>query len=170
MSKICSHCKEGKSIDQFHKNRSTKDGFANMCKHCKNGRYNDYAQEYNKTRDSIANRERVKAWQKANPEKNNAKRKRWYDKHGDDARAQHLTWRHNRLAKMKANGGSHTTEEWLAKLAEFDGSCVTCGSSARIERDHIIPVTKGGTNDIENIQPLCLPCNRTKGAEVSHEQ
>lgn len=39
--------------------------------------------------------------------------------------------------------------------------CVSCGKPADTI-DHIIPVSKGGTNDIENLQPMCWPCNRSK--------
>jgi len=56
----------------------------------------------------------------------------------------------------------HTDEEWNALLAKHGGRCVICGSTKRIERDHIIPLSKGGTDDIGNIQPLCKTCNCRK--------
>ncbi len=31
-----------------------------------------------------------------------------------------------------------------------------------MEADHVVPLTKGGTDDIGNIQPLCGACNRKK--------
>lgn len=47
--------------------------------------------------------------------------------------------------------------------------CVRCGASkddsnVRLEIDHIVPVAKGGTNDIDNLQTLCHECNFNKGA------
>jgi HNH endonuclease len=48
------------------------------------------------------------------------------------------------------------------------GSCVRCGSQQRLEFDHIIPLSKGGSSTARNIQLLCEPCNRSKGATVAH--
>ena len=47
-----------------------------------------------------------------------------------------------------------------------EGKCVNCGSNEKLEYDHIIPVVKGGANTFRNIQLLCEPCNRSKGAKI----
>jgi 5-methylcytosine-specific restriction endonuclease McrA len=47
------------------------------------------------------------------------------------------------------------------------GRCVKCGSQENLEYDHIIPVSKGGSNTARNIQLLCEKCNRTKGAKIA---
>lgn len=42
------------------------------------------------------------------------------------------------------------------------GKCVYCGLSENLEFDHVIPITKGGSNTERNIQLVCLKCNRLK--------
>jgi hypothetical protein len=42
------------------------------------------------------------------------------------------------------------------------GVCQCCGSSNRLEYDHIMPFSCGGSSDASNIQLLCMSCNRSK--------
>jgi hypothetical protein len=46
------------------------------------------------------------------------------------------------------------------------GQCVKCSSRENLEYDHIIPVSKGGSNTTRNIELLCEACNRSKGANI----
>lgn len=47
------------------------------------------------------------------------------------------------------------------------GKCAKCGSTSELQFDHIIPIALGGATSEENLQVLCGPCNRSKGASVS---
>lgn len=61
---------------------------------------------------------------------------------------------------------SHTSQEWEEMLEFFAHSCVKCGDSeSKIVKDHIIPIYQGGSDGIDNLQPLCLSCNSAKGPE-----
>jgi hypothetical protein len=46
------------------------------------------------------------------------------------------------------------------------GRCVQCGGNVELEYDHIVPLSKGGSNTAKNIQLLCAQCNRAKGSEI----
>ncbi|MBN2636838.1 MAG: HNH endonuclease [Prolixibacteraceae bacterium] len=47
-----------------------------------------------------------------------------------------------------------------------EGKCIQCGSRERLEFDHIIPISKGGSNTSRNIQLLCEKCNRQKSNKI----
>lgn len=47
------------------------------------------------------------------------------------------------------------------------GRCAKCGSQEKLEYDHIIPISKGGSNTARNIQLLCETCNRSKSANIA---
>lgn len=47
------------------------------------------------------------------------------------------------------------------------GSCRHCGATVELQFDHIIPVALGGSSSPDNLQVLCGPCNRQKGAAIT---
>lgn len=53
----------------------------------------------------------------------------------------------------------------IAVAARDGGRCRQCGSIQDLHFDHVIPWSKGGANTVTNIQLLCGPCNRRKGAD-----
>lgn len=74
-----------------------------------------------------------------------------------------------RTARMRAarEKGTHTKEQWEALKAEFHERCVRCGTDDYyVVCDHIIPVYQGGSDAIDNLQPLCARCNASKGPET----
>ncbi len=46
------------------------------------------------------------------------------------------------------------------------GRCALCGSDELLQFDHVIPVALGGASTAANLQLLCAPCNREKGADL----
>ena len=46
------------------------------------------------------------------------------------------------------------------------GRCANCDSAELLQFDHVIPVALGGSSTAENLQLLCAPCNRAKGASL----
>lgn len=47
--------------------------------------------------------------------------------------------------------------------------CVYCGSPDQLTLDHIVPVSRGGSDDIENLVTCCHRCNSIKGARTPEE-
>jgi HNH endonuclease len=70
---------------------------------------------------------------------------------------------HNRRARKTRAGGSYSAEEWTELRKKHGYRCVCCTRRRKLVPDHVIPIAKGGTSYIKNIQPLCQPCNSRKG-------
>lgn len=52
-TKVCSKCKEEKTITEFNKNKTKKDGYQSYCRDCSNGKLKEH---YEKNKDSYANK------------------------------------------------------------------------------------------------------------------
>lgn len=72
--------------------------------------------------------------------------------------------RADRMAAAREKG-THTKEEWNALVEACENKCVRCGAEEPLVRDHVIPVYQGGSDSIDNLQPLCNSCNAAKGSE-----
>lgn len=72
--------------------------------------------------------------------------------------------RARRLAEGRAKG-RHSKAQWAAMLTICGGRCARCGGADAV-KDHIEPLYQGGSDAIENLQPLCMSCNSAKGPEV----
>ncbi|MFN3429292.1 MAG: HNH endonuclease [Candidatus Sericytochromatia bacterium] len=67
------------------------------------------------------------------------------------------------VERRKNAPGSHTQSEWEARVASYLHRCAYCGSNTRaLVREHVVPVSAGGTNHIWNLVPACQSCNARK--------
>lgn len=71
--------------------------------------------------------------------------------------------RSERLAEARKKG-THTEKEWQ-EMKDFFGECVKCGIKTGIIRHHITPISKGGSDGIENLEPLCRRCSSGSNAD-----
>ena len=138
-------------------------------------------QDANPTKRRNAQRKR----RALNPEQNNKYARDWNAKHREEARAKcrkfyaanateqcarAAAWAkanpeavrligHRRRARITGAGGSFTAEQFKA----LGDRCLCCGrTEAELAQlglmlvpDHVLPIARGGSNDISNIQPLC---------------
>lgn len=83
----------------------------------------------------------------------------------------HRTRRYWRLHSARRRGatGTHTVEEWEKIKAQFNYQCLCCKRfepDVVLTEDHVVPITCGGADSIENIQPLCKSCNSRKWTKI----
>lgn len=72
--------------------------------------------------------------------------------------------RRSRLARVE---NDLTTTEWGALRAAW-GGCAYCGATDRpLQRDCVLPISRGGRYTVDNVVPACGSCNASKcNAEV----
>ncbi len=59
-----------------------------------------------------------------------------------------------------------STSDWLDLCNKYGNKCLCCGSLENLTRDHVVPISAGGSHSVSNIQPLCRRCNSKKGNQT----
>jgi 5-methylcytosine-specific restriction endonuclease McrA len=119
-----------------------------------------------------------KRWTAENEESVNASKRKHYELNRDETIARSKKWgeenpekvrqakannSRKRRAARHASPGNFTVEEFEALCGQYGNRCLACGDTeAALEADHVVPLSKGGSVNIGNIQPLCGACNRKK--------
>lgn len=55
-----------------------------------------------------------------------------------------------------------TRDLFVQLVARDGGTCARCGATEKLTIDHIIPMIRGGSDDLSNLQILCKRCNSSK--------
>jgi 5-methylcytosine-specific restriction endonuclease McrA len=95
----------------------------------------------------------------------NARRNHWHWQGGITTYERKLYLNLRRIARKAGATGSHTEAQWYALKSRFNFACLGCTRQEpeiSLTEDHIMPLSKCGSNDISNIQPLCRSCNSRK--------
>jgi 5-methylcytosine-specific restriction endonuclease McrA len=176
----CRKCNVEKAHSEFGRDPHYRSGHQPYCKECRRA----YAQAHAETI-----RERADKWNTEHRERYREIKRNFYANHKEECLAQSKEYRnihyedickpikqkyyernkdkffaaiHKRRARIHGNGGSFTPQEWQVLCDQYDNRCLCCGEKKKLTVDHVIPISKGGSNSIDNIQPLCRSCNAKK--------
>ena len=106
---------------------------------------------------------RSRIWQRDNKERVKENKNNWL-KLNPNKPIEYVHARHSREQKAI---GIFTAQEWERVQNQYGNICLWCESKPeRLSADHVIPLSRGGTNLIENIQPLCAKCNSKKNTRI----
>lgn len=185
--KKCSACGEVKPIDQFSNEKRSKDTHMSICKVCasanaaKWNRENRERRKENERKSYAANRDKFlsknRKWKKDNPQKILVINRNWHRKNPSRSKELRERWEkknpeakrirdRNRRARLLKSEGKFTVKEWKDLCQKYGNICLCCRKPNKLTADHVIPISKGGKNTIENIQPLCGSCNSSKHTSI----
>lgn len=110
---------------------------------------------------------RIKLWTKRNPEKKRRAVQNWISKNLEKQREIKRILENRRRARVKGNGViPYSQGEWEVLKTIYGNICLACGlketEDSKLTADHILPITLGGQDSLENLQPLCKSCNSKK--------
>jgi hypothetical protein len=154
-----------------------RDGYTWWCKDCAAAKdRTHYAANLDKERErgrtkAVRRKPQIKVynaqWYLDNKETKDAQSKQWW---GDNpwAHAHYTQMYRGRIHEAPLN--DLTEEQWQEILRAFDYRCAFCPTDCqacrkkthKLEREHLTPVSKGGSYTVANIVPSCLTCNRRK--------
>ena len=100
----------------------------------------------------------TRVWRETYPERQRISTKQWEKRNPEKVKAR----AHRRRSLERGAVGSFTGEEWRELCSRFENRCLCCKKQKSLTVDHILPLSKGGRNDIGNLQPLCYSCNSRK--------
>ena len=155
--------KESRAAAQLKYNHSAK-GKAASARYVASDKHRAASARWQATEVGKANaREKMRRWRAANPEKAREQTKLSLRKWREENReAYRIHCRQRRKLEHDAEG-SHTAKDIKALFVKQRGLCL-CGVDldTSYHVDHIVPLSRGGSDWPANIQLLCPPCNHSK--------
>lgn len=161
-------CKHGHVDERLVSNGTCHPCYLMQLRRCwdKNkGGYNATRNMWNSKNRPLVN-ERTRASYRKSPEGFVLRSAKWAKKNPEAPRSAVR----NRRARQKAAKGIHTNQDIYA-LFQFQRGVCFCGFnlSDGYHVDHVVPISRGGSNWPSNLQLLCATCNCSKGTKLMEE-
>jgi 5-methylcytosine-specific restriction endonuclease McrA len=134
-----------------------------------------YQREYIKRtveRHREQSKQAMRRWRQRHPEEHNAESRAYYARDPERRQRQidaspnrnavRRAMHERRRARAVGAPGAYSFVEWLDLVALNCGRCAYCGIDGPLHADHRIPLSRGGSNSIDNILPACRRCNLRK--------
>lgn len=179
--KWCARCKSVKPLDSFYRDSGRKDGRYPRCKACCSAHQSEQRKAYYQANKETINAA-CRAYYAANKEARTEAATQFHREHPEVNRAATKKWRANnpdkvadfsrtRRARILGSVGTHTTEDILQMVRDQHGLCAYCECQLEggYEVDHMVPLSRGGSDSWENLAIACPPCNRSKNAKTVEE-
>lgn len=131
-----------------------------MCLNCSNAEKLRLREYKSRNREKL--REDYTKYIRENRQKENARKRKWAKQNPEKVIAARKRGHYRRDMLERFTEKEFTAEEWKQCLDSYGGRCLWCGTTERITIDHVVPLSKGGSNRLENLQPLCVSCNSKK--------
>ncbi len=173
--RVCKTCILEQSKNYYYKNQDKV-----IKRHVE---YNNKNKEYLREKQGIyreVNKEKIKIYHQKryleNKEKYNDNSRKWYYNNWEKRNKEIKEWksrnpvkpekikeyRHARRARVINSEGRFSANEFLELCNKYGNKCLRCNENKPLTADHVIPLARGGSNSIDNIQPLCRSCNAKK--------
>lgn len=169
--KTCKHCKVHKELSLFFKHSQTKDGYQLNCKECSS----KVAKAWRES-NLEKKREKDRAWREANKDKANLATSKWRKSNPDKV----LQRKRRRKAAKLGNGFEIYSDKEV--IDTYGLICHICseginflaprkaglhGWQRGFQVDHVVPLSKGGSDTLENVRPSHGLCNMKKSDSIT---
>lgn len=174
-SKYCCRCKLTLPITVFAKCARKKDGLQSWCDTCRHEHYEAHKAERHAHGLAYREARRVELCEQ---------QKQYYIGHAEQVKEYQRQYRQTakgkaaskakkskRRLQARTAGGTHTAKQLLEQLQRQKHKCYYCMAKLYKEwhPDHVVPLNRGGSNDISNIVIACPECNMHKHDRLPHE-
>ena len=168
--KVCFKCGRELPVEQFSKDKTTKDGLNRKCKECRKQYNQQHYQEH---------KEEILQYVKQYDEEHKEERQQYYEEHKQERQQyqqQYNQTPEGQVIKFNSNakrrkreelqGAGINKEQWLEMMQFFDWKCAYSGVLVNTKNnrsiDHIIPIVKGGEHEVWNCVPMYANYNFSK--------